>query len=78
METVEKSTEEMMLEDSFNLLKNAFALLSSPSISSREISLTLTKLEETMMWLNKARTIKGYLNPTATHVQKDESNKSSL
>jgi len=35
---------------------------------SRETSLSITKLEEAMMWCNKARTIKGEFKPNPTHV----------
>ena len=35
---------------------------------SRELSLAITNLEQSLMWFNKNRTIKGELTPTATHV----------
>lgn len=57
-----------MMEDAFNGIRTAHALLSSPNLKSRENSLTLTKLEEGMMWLNKDRTIKGFLPVNETHV----------
>lgn len=35
---------------------------------SRENALSITKLEEALMWCNKDRTIKGQLKPYPTHV----------
>ena len=51
-------------------LKGAFTVLNSSLISnSREKSLTVTKIEEASMWLNKDRTIKGLLTTTPTHLE---------
>lgn len=46
----------------------AFGVLQS-SNPSRELSLAITKLEESMMWLNRDRTNKGELKPNPTHVK---------
>jgi len=64
----EAETIPMMMEDAIKAMQNAFALLSSPTIRSRENSLVLTKLEEAMMWCNKDRAIKGFLPVNPTHV----------
>jgi hypothetical protein len=64
---MENENTQMMMEDAIKAMQNAFALLSSPNIRSRENSLVLTKLEEAMMWCNKDRTIKGFLSTNPTH-----------
>lgn len=71
-QTTENSTQKGMAdlyEDAFRNMRQAFVLLSSPDCRSRENSLVLTKLEEAMMWCNKDRTIKGFLEKNKdTHV----------
>ncbi len=60
----------MLQEDAFNNIRQAFVLLSTPDCRSRENSIVLTKLEEAMMWTNKDRTIKGFLEQNKdTHVE---------
>jgi len=67
METDKKT----QLEEALEALLKGFALMVNVNNEerSRELSVAITELETSMMWLNKTRAIKGYLNKTETHVQ---------
>lgn len=53
------------------MLTNALKLLQGAE-KSRECSVAITQLETALMWLNKDRTVKGELKPTATHYQQSK------
>lgn len=54
--------------DAMRALVQAFNILQN-SKKTREVALAITKLEESMMWLNRDRTNKGELEPNPTHVK---------
>lgn len=52
----------------FKLMQRAFKIMSG-LYHTRELAVSITNLETSIMWLNKDRTVKGELTPTKTHVQ---------
>lgn len=55
--------------EAFDHLKEAFNILSGIT-GTRALSIAITQLETSIMWLNKHRTDKGEFSPTKTHVTK--------
>lgn len=67
-------TEEVQAEAAMTIEANAYVCLTDAlslmrkAVKTREISVAMTELETSIMWLNKDRTNKGELKPTPTHV----------
>lgn len=59
---------DMPEKQAFGLLQTALDLMRNGSARTRELSVAITELETSMMWLNKDRSNKGQLPQTPTHV----------
>ena len=56
--------------DALVLLNTALELMTNKLVTkSRELSIAITQLETAMMWLNKDRANKGFIQPNKTHVK---------
>lgn len=63
------ASQEELLLSAFERMKFTLEGLKASEITpSRELSLAATNLEQAMMWLNKDRANKGYLEKSPTHV----------
>ncbi len=60
-------TKNMSPEEIHSLMANALVNIRDLK-PSRELSIATTQLEDSLMWFNKDRTIKGELTPTETHI----------
>jgi hypothetical protein len=62
---------EQQLEKAIELMAEAFMLLSSANhdARTRELSVSIIQLEDSMMWLNKDRTMRGFLKAYPTHIE---------
>ncbi len=59
---------DMPEKQAFGLLQTALSLMRDGSGRTRELSVAITELETSMMWLNKDRANKGQLPQAPTHV----------
>lgn len=60
-----------LLSEAVELMTQAFQKLNTANhdARTRELSVAITQLEDSIMWLNKDRTIRGILQGSPTHVQ---------
>jgi hypothetical protein len=60
-----------LLTEAIELMTQAFRKLGAANHDerTRELSVAITELETAMMWLNKDRTMRHLLTPSATHME---------
>lgn len=59
-----------LLQEAVDLMAQAFQKLNTANhdARTRELSVSITQLEDSIMWLNKDRTMRGLLQANPTHV----------